>query len=53
MKLSELNKLLNSELTTKIKKTHIENNELSINVKIENILFFYFLKQTNDVDLNN
>ena len=32
MKLSDLNKLLNSELTTKIKKSFIENDELQINI---------------------
>ena len=37
MKLIELNKLLNSELTTKIIKTDIEEDELSINVEIENL----------------
>ena len=37
MKLIELNKILNSELTTKIIKTDIEEDELSINVEIENL----------------
>ena len=37
MKLTELNKLLNSELTTKIKKTSLENDELFIYVKVENL----------------
>tara|TARA_Y100000590_G_scaffold211006_1_gene239043 strand:+ start:431 stop:1033 length:603 start_codon:yes stop_codon:yes gene_type:complete len=37
MKLTNLNKLLNSELTTKIIKTFIENDELFINVEIENL----------------
>ena len=32
MKLSDLNKLLNSELTTKVKKSFIENDELQINI---------------------
>jgi len=48
MKLSELNKLLNSELTTKIKKTHIENNELSINVEIENLYSVLLFLKTNE-----
>ena len=34
MNLTDLNKLINSELTTKIKNTNIENNELSIDVKV-------------------
>ena len=37
MNLTNLNKLINSELTTKIKNTNIENNELSIDVKVENL----------------
>ena len=37
MNLSDINKLINSELTTKIKNTNIENNELSIDVKVENL----------------
>ena len=37
MNLTDLNKLINSELTTKIKNTNIENNELSIDVKVENL----------------
>ena len=48
MKLTELNKLLNSELTTKIKKTHIENNELSINVEIENLYSVLLFLKTNE-----
>ena len=37
MKLVDLNKLLNSELTTKIKDSSISNNELLIKVDIENL----------------
>ena len=48
MKLTELNKLLNSELTTKIKKTHIENNELSINIEIENLYSVLLFLKTDE-----
>ncbi len=37
MKLADLNKLLNSELTTKIKSSSIEHDELLIDVEVENI----------------
>ena len=37
MKLAELNKLLNSELTTKIKKSSMVNDELLINVKTDDL----------------
>ena len=37
MQLADLNKLLNSELTTKIKDSLIENDELSVNVEINNL----------------
>ena len=37
MKLEDLNKLLNSELTTKIKNSSIEHDELLIDVEVENI----------------
>ena len=37
MKLTDLNKLLNSELTTKIKSSLIENNELTVSVDINNL----------------
>ena len=37
MKLAELNKLLNSELTTKIKKSSMDNDELLINVKTDDL----------------
>ena len=47
MKLTELNQLLNSELTTKIKKTHIENDELSINVEIENLYSVLLFLKSN------
>ena len=37
MQLADLNKLLNSELTTKIKESFIENDELLINTEISNL----------------
>ena len=37
MKLTDLNKLLNSELTTQIKSSLIENNELTVSVDINNL----------------
>ena len=48
MKLTELNKLLNSELTTKIKKTSLENDELFINVKVENLYSVLLFLKTDD-----
>ena len=47
MNISDLNKLINSELTTKIKNTNTENNELSIDVKVENLYqVILFLKSS-------
>ena len=43
MKLADLNKLLNAELTTKIKSTLIENDELLINcepIHLNTIILF-------------
>ena len=37
MNLNELNKLINSELTSKIIKSEIENDEIKINIDIENL----------------
>ena len=48
MKLTELNKLLNSELTTKIIKTYIEHEELSIDVEIENLYSVLLFLKTDD-----
>ena len=48
MKLTELNKLLNSELTTKIIKTYIENDELSIDVEVENLYSVLLFLKTNE-----
>ena len=45
MNLSDINKLINSELTTKIKNTNTENKELSIDVKVEN--HFQFQNSVN------
>ena len=48
MKLIDLNKLLNSELTTKIKDSLIENNELSVIVDVNNLnSVLLFLKSDN------
>ena len=48
MQLAALNKLLNSELTTKIKKAHIENDELSVNVEIENLYSVLLFLKTDE-----
>ena len=48
MKLTELNKLLNSELTTKIIKTYVEDDELSINVEIENLYSVLLFLKTDE-----
>ena len=48
MKLTDLNKLINSELTTKIKNTNIENNELSIDVKVENLYQVILFLKTDE-----
>tara|TARA_B100002051_G_scaffold270998_1_gene304885 strand:+ start:253 stop:852 length:600 start_codon:yes stop_codon:yes gene_type:complete len=48
MRLTDLNKLLNSELTTKIKESFIENDELLINTEIRNLYtVLLFLKTDN------
>ena len=48
MQLSDLNKLLNSELTTKINSSNIENEELLLNVEPSNISsVLLFLKSNN------
>ena len=48
MKLEDLNKLLNSELTTKIKNSSILNNELLIDVEVGNLYStILFLKTDN------
>ena len=48
MYLTDLNKLINSELTTKIKNTNIENNELSIDVKVENLYQVILFLKTDE-----
>ena len=48
MNLTDLNKLINSELTTKIKNTNIENNELSIDVKVENLYQVIIFLKTDE-----
>ena len=48
MNLTDLNKLINSELTTKIKNTKIENNELSIDVKVENLYQVILFLKTDE-----
>ncbi len=48
MRLTDLNKLINSELTTKIKESFIENDELLINTEIRNLYtVLLFLKTDN------
>ena len=48
MNLVDLNKLINSELTTKILKSNIENNEILINVKIENLYSTLLFLKTDE-----
>ena len=48
MNLTDLNKLINSELTTKIKNSNIENNELSIDVKVENLYQVILFLKTDE-----
>ena len=48
MNLTDLNKLINAELTTKIKNTDIENNELSIDVKVENLYQVILFLKTDE-----
>ena len=48
MNLTDLNKLINSELTTKIKNTNIENDELSIDVKVENLYQVILFLKTDE-----
>ncbi len=47
MKLTDLYKLLNSELTTKIKDSIIENDELLINVDVNNLYSTILFLKTN------
>tara|TARA_B100000700_G_scaffold325144_1_gene433109 strand:+ start:1055 stop:1654 length:600 start_codon:yes stop_codon:yes gene_type:complete len=48
MELTNLNKLLNSELTTKIKDSSIENDELLINSEINNIQSIILFLKSNE-----
>ena len=48
MNLVDLNKLVNSELTSKILKSEIENNEIKINVDVENLYSTLLFLKTDD-----
>ena len=48
MKLTDLNKLINSELTSKILKSDIENDELLISVAIENLYSTLLFLKTDE-----
>ena len=48
MNLVDLNKLINSELTSKILKSEIENNEIKINVDVENLYSTLLFLKTDD-----
>jgi NADH-quinone oxidoreductase subunit C len=47
MKLTDLDKLLNSELTTKIKSSPIKNDELLIKVEVDNLYSTLLFLKTN------
>ena len=48
MKLTDLNKLLNSELTTKIKNSSIKNDELLVKVEVDNLYSILLFLKTNE-----
>ena len=48
MKLTDLDKLLNSELTTKIKNSSIKNDELLVKVEIDNLYSILLFLKTNE-----
>ena len=48
MKLTDLDKLLNSELTTKIKNSSIKNNELLVKVEVDNLYSILLFLKTNE-----
>tara|TARA_B100000401_G_C52759924_1_gene697620 strand:+ start:177 stop:779 length:603 start_codon:yes stop_codon:yes gene_type:complete len=48
MSLEDLNKLINSELTTKIIASDIKNQEILVNVKIENLYSTLLFLKTNE-----
>ena len=47
MNLEDLNKMLNSELTTKIKESFITNNELLVSVELINLYSIILFLKTN------
>ena len=48
MKLTDLDKLLNSELTTKIKNSSIKNEELLVQVEVDNLYSTLLFLKTNE-----
>ena len=48
MKLTDLDTLLNSELTTKIKNTSIKNDELLVKVEVDNLYSTLLFLKTNE-----
>ena len=48
MKLTDLVKLLNSELTTKIKNSSIKNDELLVKVEVDNLYSILLFLKTNE-----
>ena len=48
MKLTDLNTLLNSELTTKIKNSSIKNDELLVKVEVDNLYSILLFLKTNE-----
>ena len=48
MKLTDLDKLLNSELTTKIKNSSIKNEELLVKVEVDNLYSTLLFLKTNE-----
>ena len=48
MKLADLDKLLNSELTTKIKNSSIKNEELLVKVESDNLYSTLLFLKTNE-----
>ena len=48
MKLTDLDKLLNSELTTKIKNSSIKNKELLVKVEVDNLYSTLLFLKTNE-----
>ena len=53
MNIAELNNLLNSELTSKIKESKEENGELLINVELANIYSTILFLKTEIFTINN